>query len=92
MKIGEQPMPTSPMAKTATQAFSDVANRKAPAVPIAIAVPTVRRGPSRSSAQPTGNWAAAKVMNQAAPSVPNSAGPILRSAMTGPAMTLRKEL
>jgi len=67
------------------------AKRKAPALPTAMAAVTVRRGPSRSSAQPIGNCAIAKVVNHAAPSSPNSRGPIARSSITGPAMTLRND-
>ncbi len=91
MKIGAQPMPISAMASVPDTAPVACANRKAPALPTAMAAVTVRRGPSRSSAQPIGNCAIAKVVNQAAPSRPNSPAPIARSLITGWAITLRND-
>ncbi len=91
MKIGEQPVPISAIAIVAMIPFGAKANRKAPAVPTVINAVTVRRGPTRSSAQPTGNCINAKVMNQAALMSPSSAGPMARSAITLSAITLRKE-
>ena len=91
MNTGEQPTPISAMASPAESAPAAPASRKAPSVPTAISAVTVRRGPSRSSAQPTGNCMMAKTTNQAAEIAPSSAGPIPRSAMKGAAITLKKE-
>ena len=90
MSTGAQPNPMSPMA-TRHSVLEDAAESHAAPMTAAIMnTDTVRRGPKRSRAKPTGNCPRAKATNQAAEICPRSAGDRPRSRLRSTATMARK--
>ena len=90
MSTGEQPMPISTIASLIAPGPVAAANRPAPTAPTASSRAVVRRGPTRSSALPTGICISEKARNHRPEAAARSSGVAPISAVSSGDSTARK--